>query len=244
MTPPELAGQVVRITAMTHRGAVRQNNEDSLVVGAVTATGVSLPHPMVFETSLSSPTLVAVADGMGGHAAGELASAHAVRSLATASPQDQASIETALHQIDLDLLSMGRADPAIAGLGTTIAGVLLTADGGLVFGVGDSRVYLQHGGYLAQVSVDDRGPSGGLTSCLGGRTDGTPLRTTIAPLPKADRLLLCSDGLSDLVGLETIEELLDMPGSPPRIVKSLWAAAMNASGSDNITIALLESVSN
>jgi serine/threonine protein phosphatase PrpC len=242
MMSPEPAGRITRVTAMTHRGAVRQNNEDALVVGAFTACGVSQRNPVTFEISLSSPVLIAVADGMGGHAAGELASAHTVRLLATAAPQDQASIDATLQQIDLDLLAMAQADPTIAGLGTTVAGVLLTADGGLRFGAGDSRVYLQNGGYLAQISVDDRGLSGGLTQCLGGRVDGTPLHVTVEPLTNADRLLLCSDGLSDLVDLETMEELLNKPDEPARIAKSLWAAAMNASGRDNITIALVERV--
>jgi len=110
----------------------------------------------------------------------------------------------------------------------------------VVFGVGDSRVYVQHGGYLAQISVDDRGPSGGLTDCLGGRTDATPPQPKFSPLPSADRVLLCTDGLGDLVELETIEELLNGSGGSSRIVKSLWAAAMNASGADNITVALVE----
>ncbi|WP_328618150.1 serine/threonine-protein phosphatase [Amycolatopsis sp. NBC_00355] len=231
---------VVRVTVMTHRGAVRGANEDALVVGSFTACGVSLSDPVTHEVPLSSPVVVAVADGMGGHAAGDTASAHAVRTLAFTSPQDETAVEAALEQIDIDLLGMGRADPSVAGLGTTVAGVLLTAEGSTHFGVGDSRVYLETGGYLAQVSVDDRGPLGGLSQCLGGRVDGTGLKTTAGPLAGADRLLLCSDGLSDLVDHDTIEELLGGPGGSARIVKSLWAAAMNASGRDNITIALVE----
>lgn len=230
----------VRVTAMTHRGAVRDHNEDALVIGPFTACGITLPDPVTCELPLSSPLLVAIADGMGGHAAGALASAHTVRALAAASPQDPTAIEATLTRIDLELLAMPQTDPTITGLGTTVAGVLLTSDGGLLFGAGDSRVYLEHGGYLAQVSVDDRGPSGGLTQCLGGRTDGTPLRATLEPITTAGRLLLCSDGLSDLVDLETMEELLNKSDEPARIAKSLWAAAMNASGRDNITIALVE----
>jgi serine/threonine protein phosphatase PrpC len=239
VTPAGAAARV-RVTTLTHRGAVREANEDAVVVGSFTACGVSLPDAVTHEVPLSSPVVVAVADGMGGHAAGEVASAHAVRTLAFAAPQDETGVEAALVQIDTDLLAVGRSDPATAGLGTTVAGVLLTADGGTHFGVGDSRVYVESGGYLAQVSTDDRGPLGGLSRCLGGRADGTPLRTRAGRLAVADRLLLCSDGLSDLVGHETIEELLGGPGGPARVVKSLWAAAMNASGRDNITVVLVE----
>jgi serine/threonine protein phosphatase PrpC len=239
VTSPSAGARAVRVTVLTHRGAVREANEDALVVGPFTACGVSFSDPVTYDLPLSSPVVVAVADGMGGHAAGDIASAHAVRTLAVTAPRDEAAVEATLERIDTDLLAMGGADPAVAGLGTTVAGVLLTTGGGTHFGVGDSRVYLESGGYLAQVSTDDRGPLGGLSQCLGGRTDGAALKTTTGRLAGADRLLLCSDGLSDLVDHETIEELLGGPGGPGRIVKSLWAAAMNASGRDNITVALV-----
>lgn len=226
---------MLRVTAMTHNGAQRDHNEDALALGPLTICGVSQQDPVTVE--LPTPAVIAVADGMGGHAAGEQASAHTVRTLAATPDKDVAAT---LTQIDQDLLAMSRKDPAIAGLGTTVAGVLLTEDGGTYFTAGDSRVYGEHGGYLAQLSTDDRGPTGGLTQCLGGRTDASPLEVTVHPLPAADRLLLCSDGLSDLVDLETMEELLNSGEPPSRITKSLWAAAMNASGRDNITIALIE----
>ncbi|WP_410597392.1 PP2C family protein-serine/threonine phosphatase [Amycolatopsis sp. lyj-23] len=240
MTAASAGARAVRVTVLTHRGAVRDANEDALVAGPFTACGVSFADPVTHELPLSAPVVVAVADGMGGHAAGEVASAHAVRALAAASPRDATEIEAVLARIDAELLAMGRADPAVAGMGTTVAGVLLTADGSTHFGVGDSRVYLESGGYLAQVSTDDRGPLGGLSRCLGGRTDGTALPATAEPLAGADRLLLCSDGVSDLVDHETLEGLLGAPGGPARAVKSLWAAAMNASGRDNITVALVD----
>jgi serine/threonine protein phosphatase PrpC len=232
--------EALRVTVMTHRGAVRENNEDAVVVGPFTICGVSQQDPVVCELPLSAPTLIAVADGMGGHAAGALASSHTVRSLATAAPQDEADIEAGLQRIDLELLTMSKENPTIANLGTTVAGLLLTLEGGLRFGVGDSRVYVQYGGYLAQISVDDRGPTGGLTQCLGGRPKGSPLRATVEPLSNYDRILLCSDGLSDLVQTKTIEEILNKPQESTRKAKSLWATAMNASGRDNITVILIE----
>lgn len=232
--------ETLRATVMTHRGAVRENNEDSVVIGPFTLCGVSQPDPVVCELPLSAPTLVAVADGMGGHAAGALASAHAVRSLAVTPPQDEPGLAAALDRIDQDLLAMSKEDPTIAGLGTTVAGLLLTPEGGLRFGAGDSRVYVQYGDYLAQVSVDDRSPTGGLTKCLGGRSEGAPLNPAVEPMSNYDQILLCSDGLSDLVPTKSIEEILKAPQDSTRKLKSLWAAAMNASGNDNITVILLE----
>jgi len=233
----------LRVTAMTHRGAVRDGNEDCLVVGAFTACGVDMAEPVSWEMPLTGPVIVAVADGMGGHAAGEAASAHAVRTLAVAAPADAAEVTAVLQRIDAELLASSRADPAVAGLGTTVAGVLLGGGVGVWFTVGDSRIYLERGGYLAQLSVDDRSPlSGGLTQCLGGCADGAPLRPRVEPFDEEapGQLLLCSDGLSDIVESEDMEELLVHPGGPAWAVKALWAAAMNASGCDNITIALVE----
>lgn len=224
-----------RVTVMTHNGAQRDHNEDAVAIGPLTICGLSQQDPATCE--VPTPAIIAVADGMGGHAAGELASAHTVRTLATAPPTD---IRDTLTRIDQELLAMSEKDPTITGLGTTVAGVVLTTTTATHFTAGDSRVYAEHGGYLAQLSTDDRGPTGGLTQCLGGRTDAAPLRVTVHPLPPADRLLLCTDGLSDLVPLETMEELLNRNEPPARITKSLWAAAMNAGGHDNITVALID----
>jgi PPM family protein phosphatase len=231
---------VLRVTAMTHRGAVRDHNEDALVIGPFAACGADMADPVTCKVPLSAPVLVAVADGMGGHAAGDRASAHAVRELACARPRDPDAITTVLRRIDDELMTWAAADgTGSAPPGTTVAGVVLGIDGALRFGAGDSRVYREHSGYLAQVSVDDRGPSGGLTACLGGRRNGA-FRAVVEPLPGPGRFLLCSDGLSDLVDAEQMERLLSEPGGPCRSVKALWAAAMNASGRDNITIALVD----
>ncbi|HYS37654.1 MAG TPA: PP2C family serine/threonine-protein phosphatase [Pseudonocardiaceae bacterium] len=230
----------LRVTALTHRGAIRTGNEDSLVVGGFTACGVDLADPVTLMLPMRDPVVVAVADGMGGHEAGEMASAHAVRSLAATSPKDAAQVEVVLRRIDDDLTSACRDSPGLCGLGTTIAGVLIGSQEGHCFTVGDSRVYAEHGGYLAQLSVDDRGPTGGLTQSLGGRSDGSALWPRLAELPAGSRLLLCSDGLSDLVNADTIEKLLATSDEPARTVRALWVAAMNASGRDNITIVLVE----
>jgi serine/threonine protein phosphatase PrpC len=234
----------VRASAMTHRGAVRPNNEDAMVLGVFTACGVDMVNPVSWEAPLTAPVLVAVADGMGGHNGGEIASAYTVRELAAASPTDAAEIEAALLRIDGDLHELSRSAPEVAGLGTTVAGLLLGPDSGVWFNIGDSRIYRERGGYLAQLSVDDRSLRTGttLTQCLGGHANGTPLRPRIEPLNvhKDGRWLLCSDGLSDLLDDSVIEKLLANPGEPSRTVTALWAAAMNASGRDNITIVLLE----
>lgn len=77
----------VTVTAMTHRGAVREGNEDAFVVGALTSAGVDTVDPVVVRLLVEEATVVAVADGLGGHSAGEIASALAVRRLAERAPR-------------------------------------------------------------------------------------------------------------------------------------------------------------
>lgn len=243
------APPVVRVTAMTHRGLVRTANEDSLAIGAFVVSGTDMREPAVVELALSEPAVVAVADGMGGHAAGATASAHVVAELTRATssrsaPVDADALTALLHDLDGQLLGRGGTDPQLTGMGTTVAGVLLGPGPALAFTVGDSRIYQERAGFLTLLSTDDRAAGGALTQCLGGA--GGTLTPSVAALPGAfegGRLLLCTDGLSDLVGVEEMESLLARPDGSTRAVKALWVAAMNASGRDNTSIVLVEAPS-
>ena len=93
--------------------------------------------------------LVAVAEGLGGHAAGEVAPADAVRPLAGPSA-GSSELESALRTIKSELLKMSALEPGQAGLGTTVAKVVGGGGTGFLFSVGDPRIYLERGGYLAQ----------------------------------------------------------------------------------------------
>jgi serine/threonine protein phosphatase PrpC len=244
VTGPRPATAWFRVVAMTHRGAVRPTNEDSVVVGPFTASGVDMPTPVVIELPLTAPAVVAVADGMGGHAAGEIASAHVVAGLSRArlpdGPERAADLTRCLTELHDEVRGRAAAAPELTGMGTTVAGLVVAAAGVLWFGVGDSRVYREQGGFLTMVSTDDRAPGGGLTQCLGGAGDRPTPRVAALDGPLTGRLLVCTDGLSDLVALPDMEEVLARPGGSVRAVKALWVAAMNASGRDNVSIVLVE----
>lgn len=242
----------VTATVFTHRGAVREGNEDAFVVGALTAAGVEMSEPVTCVLPVRRPLVVAVADGLGGHAAGEVASEHAVRRLAEAgeSLDGPQAIGEVLGGIDDELRRYAAAHPTHAGMATTIAGLTFAQDGVFWFNVGDSRAYRITGDGLKQISVDDSPPVPGaepgtpeavtniVTQTLGGASvvDMTPHieREDDA----AEAWLLCSDGLSDLVPSETIAKVLRDEASDAAALRTLWAAAMNASGRDNITIVL------
>jgi serine/threonine protein phosphatase PrpC len=243
----------LRVTAFTHQGAVRVNNEDTIAVGEW-VTSEAMVAPVVIECQVTGPTICLVADGMGGHAAGEVASRTVAEHLAARAAQatDAAAIATLLHGTNRALFELMDEHPAWHGMGTTVAGVAVAPSGLLVFNVGDSRVYRIEKGALVQLSTDDTpGPklrdgrtaaytSSIITQVLGGYgSDGERLAPHVVgePLRDGARCLICSDGLTDLVDRATMEAMLDRDDVAS--VRALFEAAMAAGGDDNISLILL-----
>jgi PPM family protein phosphatase len=245
--------RTVQVTAMTHRGALRGNNEDALVVGAFLASEVDLTDPVTFRMAPTEPLVVAVADGLGGYGGGERASAYAVRRLADAGP-DAASpdrLGVVLDDISREIEKLA-TEPGLEGMGTTVAGLVVGPDSCLWFNVGDSRVYQENGGYLGQLSRDDSpsvlveglidGPApttSVITQYLGGPASDGKVHPHVGTVEPVGRWLICSDGLSDLVEVAEMERILRVETDEVRAVKALWVAAMNSSGRDNISIMLV-----
>ena len=242
-------------TLMSHCGALRANNEDALVAGAATIAWHSMPGPLTVRLPLRTPVVVAVADGIGGHVAGEVSSAFAVRRLAEGSAElaGPKEVVALLDQINEELYELARLRPEFAGTGTTIVGLLFSGTHTYWFNIGDSRVYRDDGGHLGQLSVDDTaGPTGEqlgeripgstvLVQALGGGAAYTPVEPHVAvdPVSGPARWLLCSDGLSDMLAIEQMERILATAADDEHAVTALWSAAMNAGGRDNITVALV-----
>lgn len=189
---------------------------------------------------VAQPTVVAVCDGMGGHAGGEVASRLATTLLtapgALAEPTEQAM--TALLQQTSDAINdTAEARPELGGMGCTAVGAVLTPDGrALVFNVGDSRCYRLDGRDLVQLSVDHEQPgSGALTQALGGGQ-----RMTLAPsyfacdLPTDPGLILCTDGLDDYAEAAEIETRVVAGGHD--LVSGLRDLALAGRAGDNISV--------
>lgn len=231
---------IAQISAFTHRGRVRAQNEDTIVVG----DWVSPPEmdaPRVFRQPLSAPLVCAVADGMGGHSAGEVASRTAAQAVAGAGTELSSAehVRACLAGVDATLNDMMIANAALAGMGTTIVGLVL-ADPLIWFNVGDSRLYDCSGGRLAQVSIDDTPPgprSGLITQSLGGGLPEAPVpHVGAAPLTLPARFLLCSDGLTDMLDDDDIANCLALPDTDA--VLQLFDLAMRAGGMDNVSVVL------
>lgn len=189
----------VNVRAFTDTGLRRKRNEDAVMVGGwVSQTHNGVLVDMRMQPGF--PFVCAVCDGMGGHVGGDVASRTALSMIATMSPgwTGGDDIASSLSYVSDWLYDMGR-DTELAGMGTTIAGVCLTADEVIVFNVGDSRVYSIDGETLTQVSVDDAvldasgRPTNIITQSLG---QGVPIAAHLTATPlQPGSYLMCSDGV-------------------------------------------------
>jgi serine/threonine protein phosphatase PrpC len=235
------------VSALSHIGAVRDHHEDSLVAGPWTlcATVTESPQTLVFP--LGTPLVVAVADGLGGHPGGEVASALVARQLAQIGPllDSEDRLREALDACNGEVHAAAARDPALTAMGTTVAGVVVTADLVRGFNVGDSRVYAAGPGGVRQLSTDDRlsgddVPPGIVTQALGGSDELEPVDPHLVTMPLSEdtSYLICTDGLTDPLPDDVLDEVLRRH-EDGRAVFELWKAAVEAGGPDNITIALV-----
>jgi serine/threonine protein phosphatase PrpC len=235
-TFPRVSVLILECAVRSDVGPVRTQNEDA-----------------VFATS----RLVAVADGVGGHAAGEVASQTVIDVLAhlekcwLSEPLPDA-LSRAVQFGNERIGFIAECRPEMAGMGTTLTAVALH-EGYVIANIGDSRTYLYRDGVLTQLTRDDsylqmlidRGivdadsarthPHRNLVlEALDGRTDCSPALMT-HPARAGDRLLLCSDGLSDMLDAETIRETLNTP-LRDRCAELLLELALDAGARDNVSV--------
>ncbi|MBL7494892.1 serine/threonine-protein phosphatase [Frankia sp. CNm7] len=223
-------------------GHVREGNEDSAYAG---------------------PYLLAVADGMGGHAAGEVASSTVVSALAELDTETDAdevleALVAAMHEANAQLRAMSARDGTLDGMGTTVTALLASGDQLGVLHVGDSRCYLLRDEVLSQVThdhtlVQDLVDQGRITpeqanthpqrSLLMRALDGREVEPDLSmrQAQLGDRYLLCTDGLSGVVSGETILEAL-LGTSPRDAVDRLVELALKGGGPDNITVVVADVV--
>ena len=218
------------------------------------------------DSGYASSTMLVLADGMGGHAAGDIASSTVVAGLAPLDG-DEIGVDDALDQLadrialaNEKLRSEMDADPSREGMGTTLI-VLLKAGRQLAMAnIGDSRGYQLREGTFTQITKDhsfvqsllDSGritpdeavhhPQRSLvTRVLTGREGDTP-DLSLREARLGDRYLLCSDGLSDYVGARTIEEIFTSGRPVDEVADELIAIALKASTLDNVTVVVAEVV--
>jgi len=262
--------------ALTHPGKVRKNNEDHYLVARLGRSFeplmTNVPAGQLPERLSEYGYGMLVADGMGGAAAGEVASRMAINLLVKLIVDtakwgrriDEQEAEALMERIEgyftkihSELLRQAEMDPAIAGMGTTLTVAYSFCSDLFVAHVGDSRAYLFREGQLRQLTHDhtvaQRLADTGeilqedvakhklrhvLTNVLGGLKVPVVTELEQFQLADRDRLLLCSDGLTDLVDDAAIEAVLRTVEPPQEAAEKLLDLALNAGGNDNITIVL------
>lgn len=232
----------LRFAAGSHKGMIREGNEDSGYAG---------------------PRLLAIADGMGGQAAGEVASSEVISTLVTLDDDIPGSdiltsLGTAVQRANDQLRMMVEEDPQLEGMGTTLTALLWTGQRlGLVH-VGDSRAYLLRDGVLTQITQDhtwvqrlvDEGriteeeatthPQRSLLMRALGSGDHVEPDLSIREVRVGDRYLICSDGLSGVVSHQTMEDTLASYQGPQETVQELIQLALRGGGPDNITVIIAD----
>jgi protein phosphatase len=233
---------VLKYVARSDRGLVRSNNQDSVYAG---------------------PRLLAVADGMGGHAAGEVASKIVIAGLAPL--DDDEPSEDLLGQLHEAVLTGNQAisevvanDPELEGMGTTLTAILFAGNRLGLVNIGDSRTYQMRGGTVTQITHDDTFvqsliDEGRITpeeanthpqrslllrALTGHEVDPS---LTIREARAGDRYLLCSDGLSGVVSHETLAEAMHIT-DPQQCADRMIELALKGGGPDNVTVIVADVV--
>jgi protein phosphatase len=228
-------------TALTDVGRVRSANEDSYVID-------------------DDSGVLAVADGMGGHQAGEVASAIAIAALQSGL-KDGRPIDEVIVNANTAVIERASSDPELRGMGTTLTAAVFDDDHVLLIGhVGDSRAYLLRDGAFEQLTVDhsvvaELIAAGQLTEAeaeidprraMITRALGIDVDVDVDVIPLdlsvGDRVLICSDGLTTMVRDEAIADVLRSETDRTRAAQELVEAANSAGGADNITVLLVDVV--
>ncbi len=230
--------------AISHTGKVRSNNQDSGYCGS---------------------NLFAVADGMGGHAGGDVASSLAIAGLARldhpyeSTSSAERALRDAISASAVELIETVHLKPELAGMGTTVSAMVMVDDYAVIAHIGDSRIYLYRDGALTQITTDhtfvqrlvDSGritpeearfhPRRSVLMRVLGDMDANPeVDTFIMPTQDGDRWLLCSDGLSGVVDDAHTAKALGLGLAPGRTADTLLKQALDGGAPDNVTLVIVD----
>jgi protein phosphatase len=232
------------VSARSDVGRVRTSNQDSGYAGQF---------------------FFVVADGMGGHAGGDVASGIAVRDLAaldrrfSSVAEARAALVAQLKTINEKLSHVVDSNPELAGLGTTVSGMVRVGDRFVVAHIGDSRIYRLSNGELTQVTADhtfvqqlidagriteaeakDHPRRSVLMRVLGDVDDDPSIDTTDLPAIPGERWLLCSDGLTGVLDDAHVRDMLAADSAPETVSARLVDRALTGGGPDNITVIVVD----
>lgn len=222
------------------------------------ATDIGLARRTNEDAFLAEPPLFAVADGMGGHSAGDVASATAVEVLAREVKDAGEALAAAVKAANEAVHRQASSDPGLSGMGTTMTAMLAGPTSAQIVHVGDSRAYLLREGRLERLTRDhtvadrlaregkipaedaDRHPQRSILERALGVSPEVNVDVEVIDIRPDDRLLLCTDGLTSMLTDEEIREILEAEDVPERASKRLVEEAVRAGGNDNVTAVVVD----
>ena len=249
----------IEVVYITHQGKIRKHNEDSIILLNQVIQIDEMPIPILKKFD-EKKAIFAVADGMGGHSAGEIASRKVLEYMAN-KWESIDSVQEIIENIQNShfmLIEYARKNPGIVNFGTTIAGLWISNFRGVVFNVGDSRIYRINQGYLEQISKDqslvqsliEKGQiseedaknhpkKNVILESIGGILDRRKIKINFKEIniKEKDSFMICSDGVSDILSVDEIEN--NLKGNSIQNVKNIFDKIMAKGGCDNISIILI-----
>lgn len=235
-----------RAIAVSHRGMVRDRNEDC--VGAAGWRGAGQECAVEVRPLDGAPAVAVVADGVGGHPGGDVASrtvvAHLLEQAGSVRTAEELaeSVTGAGHRLE----ALMDERPDLRGMASTVAALVLTSEAVLIANVGDSRIYELHGGELLRLSIDDapaeRAGGGVLTQVLGGYPPASAVHPHVSRLQREPglRFLLCSDGLTDALDEQSVEAIVaERAPDWQAAALALVRGALDRGATDNVTLAIV-----
>ena len=241
------------ISASSRVGCVRTNNEDMILVGEQLLRNGSTESS--FKTEKTNRLLLAIADGMGGHNCGEVASQDTLSNLQfffndlpsnLSEKELRDSMDNWLKSMCMAVDAKGKEDPIYRGMGTTLVAMLYYSEKYFWINCGDSRLYRLHQGELVQLTSDHslsnalglKTHSSQIVNCIGGGSIDSyiDMENITDEVEAGDIFLLCSDGLTDMVSDDDVKELLENNADADKLCE----AADNAGGYDNISVVTIK----
>jgi serine/threonine protein phosphatase PrpC len=275
LPPADTSSKVeVDLGALSHQGKVRKNNEDHFLISRVERSletvVTNLPEGLIPQRFAEVGYGMLVADGMGGHQAGEIASRLAISTfvnlilhtpewfMRVGKPEAEQVMERIAERyrvVDAMMREKAQTDPALAGMGTTMTLACSLGPILVLAHVGDSRVYLIRAGQCHQVTSDHTMAQGlvdlgilkpkeagwhyfnhSLTRVLGRGESLGEAEVQQLTLADEDKILLCTDGLTDMVQEQVIAAILGDSKTSDEACQRLVAAALDNGGKDNVTV--------
>ena len=231
----------------TQKGVNKAESEDAVLIGdAVICDAVG-------EYAIPKAGFICVADGVGGHNGGRVASHYVLNALAEKSPKPEQLKDTVL-QINADLLNKSEANQELCEMATTLSRIYLFGESASIVHIGNTRVYAKQGNYLKQLTSDhtvynwlkslgrfeaaENCKRNEIVACLGGGEQKLAERLTVFALNHFSTLLFTTDGIHDHVSIDLLEDLISSGKDGTTICEEILAAAVAAGSKDDLTVML------